>query len=398
MKKDSMITSVDLKLPMEKKPTSIPDFIQNSKFKGARTVANIIGPTYATGSSSPNEEIYYQEDLGLFPAVYEAWKNHWNLRTSPEDWWFYVACRISKAVDTAAKPANDNSGMVRKLFVDHDGKQDISIDLNLFFIDEVDYDSFFDQMRLEITKRIKLPAYATSMQNDFTTSTGTHRVASQINLMASTQQFFSFEMGLCGCGIKAVEMAGTQGDWDNLLTKFITVRKQLEPIMDRLEGLGQCFNSNRSWWDHVEYVFRMLAETYSQQGQTTSEEICDFWSDIFMVDDGWKYGPSGFGGHAAKQYNGWFVQLLLGKNKILVQDFFDEDNKEKMRGLNSVTMNITLKYEVPWITDKCTLTAGLMGFQVCDGNETTNGVPSVRPYHMWVMRLSPDSKARRPQT
>ncbi len=44
--------------------------------------------------------------LDLFSAVFEAWKNHWTLRTTPEDWWFPIACRISKAIDNAAKQEN----------------------------------------------------------------------------------------------------------------------------------------------------------------------------------------------------------------------------------------------------------------------------------------------------
>lgn len=399
---DSLMKPVDLKLPKNKKPTPVEKFIKDSKFQGARTVADIIGPTYAIGSSSTNEEIYYDEDLGLFPAVYEAWKNHWNLRTSPDDWWYYVACRIAKAVDTAAKPEKDKDGKVRKMFVDHEGKQAIAIGVNVNYIDEVDYDTFFDMMGSEITNRIKLPAYATTMQSDFTTSTGTHRVASQINLMASMQQFFSYEMMLCGCGIKAVEMAGTQDDWDNLLIKFTTVRKQLEPIMDRLDGLGFCYTGGMSWtswWDHVEHVFRMLAKTYSQskQGQTTDKDICDFWAGIFMVGEGWTHGPSGMRGHKAEAYNGWFVQLLFGTDEVLVQDFFDKENKEKMKGLNSVPMTISMTYMQPPITDECTLTAGLMGFQIHDGKQTFNGVPSVQPHHMWAMKLPPCSKVRRPR-
>ena len=326
--------------------------------------------------------------MGLFPAVYQAWKNHWNLRTSPEDWWYYVACRISKAVDTAAKEENDRDGKVRELFVDHEGKETITVNVPEFFIEDVNYDSFFETMSSEITRRVKVPEYAKSMQSNFTTSTSTHRVASQINLMASMQQFFSYEMGLCGCGIKSVEMLGTKADWDNLVTKLHTVKEQLKPILGRLDGLYS------GWWDHVEHIFRKLAETYSSQG-TANKEICDFWADIFMISNSWKYGPSGFGGEPAKKYNGWFVKLLLGHESVLVEDFFSKDNKEKMKGLNSVPMTISLMYKQPPVSDESTLTAGLMGYEVHDGAVTFNGVPSVQPHHMWAMKLPPKSKARR---
>eukprot|EP00529_Nitzschia_sp_RCC80_P021438 CAMPEP_0113518314 /NCGR_PEP_ID=MMETSP0014_2-20120614/42815_1 /TAXON_ID=2857 /ORGANISM="Nitzschia sp." /LENGTH=389 /DNA_ID=CAMNT_0000415747 /DNA_START=299 /DNA_END=1468 /DNA_ORIENTATION=- /assembly_acc=CAM_ASM_000159 len=383
-----MMNSVDLALPKDKKPTLMKTFWE-SRRTDPRTVANIIGPEYAVGSSSSTQNnIFYEEDLGLFPAVYEAWKNHWNLRTSPEDWWYYVACRIAKAVDNAAKDENDHDGKVRKLFVDHEGKEKITVDVPVFFIDEVEYGSFFATISSEIMKRIKVPEYAKSMQSFFSTSTNTHLVASHINLMASMQQFFSYEMALCGCGIKSVEMLGTQADWDSLVTKLHEVKKQLEPILGRLDGL------HSHWWTHVEHVFRKLAETYSSQG-VANKEICDFWAGIFMIGNGWTYGPSGMGRRPAKEYNGWFVKLLLGRESELVEDFFSKENKEKMKGLNSVPMTISMVWQQPPVKDEATLTAGLMGYQVHDGRETFNGIPSVQPHHMWAMKLPPDSKVRR---
>jgi Domain of unknown function (DUF4419) len=248
--------------------------------------------------------------------------------------------------------------------------------------------------------------YARAMQSDFSTSTPTHRVASQINLMASMQEFFTYEMAMYGCGIKAVELLGTQQDWDQLVIKLRQVKKELEPILNRLGDVDS------SWWDHVEYVFQKLAETYSSQQQqhqqtqstmtttttnTASKEICDFWADIFMISNAWKYGPSGQRMRCeVKQYNGWFVKFLLGRDKVLEEDFFDKENEELMKGLNSVPMTVSMTYQQPPMSADSTLIAGLMGYTVEPPKKTFNGVPSVQPHHMWAMKLPTDSPARRP--
>ena len=50
-------------------------------------------------------EIYVPEegaDTGLFASVLQAYKNHWVLRTSPDDWFFPVIRRIAQVVDENA--------------------------------------------------------------------------------------------------------------------------------------------------------------------------------------------------------------------------------------------------------------------------------------------------------
>mmetsp|Transcript_41318 Transcript_41318/g.125029 ORF Transcript_41318/g.125029 Transcript_41318/m.125029 type:complete len:406 (-) Transcript_41318:1143-2360(-) len=380
---------VDLLLPKRKKPT---DLKRLSYYRSPRTVKNLFGgahgKTYAIGSSAPDQKIYHERDLGLFECVYEAWKNHYNLRTTSEDWWFPVACKIAKAIDKAAKGEDSSAKKVRELFVNHEGKEKLCVDVDVFTIYEVDYDQFFSEMSSEITRRIKIPKYAEAMQNDFSTSSTTHRIGSQINLMASMQQFFSFEMGLCGCGIKGLEMLGEQKDWDALAEKLRLVKKQLEPIHDCLR-----WELPEEWWSHVERVFIRLAETYAASNSKQTAKVADFWADIFLVGKGWKHGPSGIGGHAAEEYNGWLVRFLTGRKTILKEEFFEESNVEKLKGLNSVPMTITMKYLKPPIQDEAELSAGILGFEIHE-KDTFNGVPSFQPYHAWALKLAPNSKIR----
>ena len=45
-------------------------------------------------------EIYsLPADCGMFAAVSIAYSYHYNLRTSPDDWWFCVIKRVAYAID-----------------------------------------------------------------------------------------------------------------------------------------------------------------------------------------------------------------------------------------------------------------------------------------------------------
>lgn len=377
------VRHLDLDLPKDKKPTDIADF--NSSFPFPLRAKDRIS-SYAVGSFKVDENIYHKEDLGLFQGVYEAWKNHWNLRTRPEDWWFPVACRIAKAIDKAAKSeAKSSEQSLRELFVAHDGKKNLCVDVDVFEIHEIKFDDFFQEMASQIGTNIKSPDFSRVMQNDFSCSTGTHQIASQINLMASMQEFFTYECGMMGCGIKGLEMIGEQRDWDALVTKLKKLRAILKPVEWSL-GLYS------DWWDHVEMVYRNLAKSFAASSSNENMAIARnkldiFWSNILIDGKGIKYyGPSGMQQKEVEQYNGWLIKFLTGRDRILKEDLSsDAETKEMFSGINRVPMKVTYKWKTPQTSEDVSLMAGVMGFQLHDENSTFNEVPSVEVNHMWCL-------------
>ena len=87
------------------------------------------------------EKIYSLRNCGLFGAVWTAYNNHWKLRTSDDDWWFCVIKRVACAIDY-----NSNKESVRKMFVDHEEKKTIEIQVNDPIIYTVKYSWFFAQI------------------------------------------------------------------------------------------------------------------------------------------------------------------------------------------------------------------------------------------------------------
>ena len=431
---DNQLVLVDLKLDRRLKPTSVKKYdkqvsgvgsafnTNSAKFPSQRLADSLIpSVSYAIGSctqsiTNDDDLVYYPiGDLGLFGCVYETWKNHWILRTCPEDWWFTVAKRIAKAVDDAAKPNRWGSEKVRELFVSHQGKETISVELNCYGIEDANYDTLFTAFASGIEQRIKVPEYAAYMQSDFGSSNPlTHTIASQINLMASMQEFFNFEMVCCGCGLRGIEMKGDISDWENLSLKLQRVRETLQPINKHL-------NLREEWWDHVFYVFQNLILTRKCCPQY-NPTVREFWKNILMDTKGTKWIGGG-GSMPGKPvdvdaYTGWLIKFVTGEDKILAEvlksrgDHKDDWKyiKEKLSGWNQVPMKVKLAYCNPVVEDTSTLVAGIVGFKIIheeegggnkkddDGSNsgnTTESVPSVEPHHMWAMLLPPDSPLRR---
>ena len=371
--------NVDLKLPSNKDPLDLAGWkVKNGESATIEALYSQGPKIYAVGSSDMST-LCYKRELGMFECVKEVWANHWNLRTSPEDWWFPVACRIAKAIHKAAK---SGSKQVREKFVDHEGKKEIKIELPVYDIYGIEYEGLFSIFSSEIRRRIKCPAFATCMQNDFSTTTASQKIAGEINLMAGMQEFFSYHVGMEGCGIKAVEMQGTQEDWEHLLVKFQQIRKELEPFARKLYLY-------EDWFDHVELVFRNLAKTYSSKDDPV---VAKFWADILMHSKAWQYGSSGFGdGCEVNAYNGWLIKFLLGQEHLHKIDLHDDETQKKLKTVNSVPMRLTFEYRDPIVSEESELVAGIAGYELVTPEKTFNAVPSLKPCHMWAMLVPPKS-------
>ena len=294
------------------------------------------------------ENIYSFGNDGLFSSVFTAYNNHWKLRTSPDDWWFCVIKRVACAIDKNAKKES-----IRKMFVDHEGKKTIEVELPNQSIHTVDYAWFFDEMAKRIQENVKVPEFVDGMTADFSTTTAVQKIVSQITLMYSVQEYFSYK-GITMCGIPAVEMLGTEDDWSRLKSKLKVLRTLLEPIENDL-GLAS------KWWDLVEKVFRELLATY--HGKPDKK----WWSHIVSYEAAFRSGQR-------SKFRGWITEFLEGKHAVPVG--------EMTTGL--VTVPLMLEDAISGVKDTATLVAGMLGVTL--HTDDTPGV-SVQPFQGWSLLL-----------
>ncbi|CAB3987224.1 chitinase-3 1 isoform X1 [Paramuricea clavata] len=293
-------------------------------------------------------------DCGLFNSVITAYNKHWKLRTSPEDWWFVVTRRVAIAIDK-----NSKKEAVRKMFVEHEDKKTLQVDVPVDNIYDVDYTWFFDEMSKEISKNVKVPSFVDVISADFSSTTPVQRIVSQITLMSSLQEFFEYKMMLL-CGIPGVEMLGTEEDWQKLLSKLEALKTLLEPIKNNL-GLGN------NWWSVIKDVFEKLLATYR------GKPDYDWWSRI-VTYEGFGSGPSG--------YTGWITKFM---------EMSDEPKElhEFTSGLVTVPLTIA---NPSGLEDTAALVAGCLGFTIHQDGE--DKVPSVQPFQGWSLLLPKNSPFR----
>jgi len=313
---------------------------------------------------------YNKTDTGLFGTIYEAWANHLNVRTCPEDWWLPVITRVSTLVDNKAYCAP-----VQKYFVNHQGKRNINIELPSFTIYDTDYTKMFNGFTQKINQMIIVPGYVDTITASFSTTTPEQLIGSQITIMKSFEKYFSYRMMMCGCGIKGLEMSGTEEDWRLLITKLTKLRELLAPIESTLEIAP--------YFAHVETVYNNLLKTFLRQ------DMDDWWSKVLMDCKGIKYGPSGMR-QKVDAYNGWIAFFCSGKDSPLNAEDLAIGKYDELSCLTYC--RLTLEDKINRISGESELIAGILGFKL--HKDTFNGVPSLQPAHGWALLLSESSPLR----
>ena len=123
----------DLKPGAFKNKTTIPlksliaDFIKEAEqsFPSDRRHVQNMSPTWGTDEIVHKGQGGTATDMGFFSTIMECYNNHWALKTAPDDWWCTIIRTIAIAIDD-----NSKNEKVRKLFVDHEGKKKLSVDVD----------------------------------------------------------------------------------------------------------------------------------------------------------------------------------------------------------------------------------------------------------------------------
>jgi len=292
----------------------------------------------------------------------------------PEDWWLPVITQVATLVDNYA-----DTDALRDYFVGgKPGKEEIVVEVPNFNIYDVDYNQVFLSFSQEINKRITVPDYVSTITASFSTTTPDQRIGSQITIMSSFQKYFDYTMVLGGCGLRAVEMAGTEQDWALLLEKLSSLRKLLSPIESTL-GISEYFNT-------VEVIYKNLLKTY--QGDP---EMCKWWSTVLIDSIDYEYGPSGSRRAEVQAYNGWLVFFCSGKEDLpLKASKLAAGEYPELSNLTTCPMKIV--DVIRKLEDNSQLVAGVLGWRECTDAE--NEVTSLQPVHGWALLLPEKSPLR----
>ncbi|XSG75282.1 DUF4419 domain-containing protein [Herpetosiphon llansteffanensis] len=201
-------------------------------------------------------------DHPLLSCLELAYGQHYPLVLTPDCIWLTITQGFSLHL-------NQNYQQLRQRLVQHSGKKSLHVDEVRTWPEAIE--RWVDQLTQALPKNL-----VQTLQCDFSTTTPTTRIASQIVLLESFQAYFEYEMTPI-CGIPNITLLGTPADWRSLAE-----RVQRLAVFDL------------AWWtERLAPICEGLILT--SEGQPPHS----FWQQIYHKID-----------FCGTQINGWITDLF----------------------------------------------------------------------------------------
>ncbi|EXX53190.1 uncharacterized protein OCT59_017843 [Rhizophagus irregularis] len=291
---------------------------------------------------------------GLAAAIFHAYNKHQHLRLTPDDIWLTIAQGVSQHI-------NYNAEKFRYRFVNHEGKEEISVYVEDILYHENscikgNWPEAINRLVVSTDEAVKKIDIKSLLKCNFSTTTNNSLTASRIVLLDTVKAYFSYKLYFA-CGIPKITLEGTLEDWVKLQEK-VTKLRQLDLDMD-------------FWLDKLDPVIWKFVETY--KGEIDEE----FWAKIISLN----YFGSG-GDFEDFEVNGWMTAFFPYKKdgKILENNSVEPSDIPNGR------------VEVPFTTDtgfSLKFVSGFLGSQqktLDDSNEVV-----VSPIIGWFVIDNKDS-------
>jgi hypothetical protein len=234
-----------------------------------------------SGSDTSSQVIPYGN--GFVEGVIRAFEQDLHLVLRPDDVWLAIITQFSFYV-------NANVEAVRHLFVAHEGKKALKVDIRPTPVEAIDFGSFAQQMTLLIHANVKDPKLREWAMPNFTTTTDNDKSVAAIVMMGTLQKYFEYI--LCGgCGFPSVTLLGERADW--------------EEILRRVEKLPSYGEQPATWAKLlIPVIKRMVVSFWLPE----SKEIKEFWLKTVHSN-----GEDGSG--SRKTLSGWITAFCFWSEK-----------------------------------------------------------------------------------
>lgn len=272
----------------------------------------------------------------FYEAVSRSYFDHRPLVLSPDMIWLLIEQGFASHV-------NSNHNELRHMFVDFEGKKNLQINVTgdpaLSVVDNMliqNWDSIiqrFPPMIAEYTG----DELMNTLTADFSTTTSTERIASEIAIMKAMENYFEYEVFIAACGIPEITLLGTTDDW----LKVIEKTKKLSKY-------------NLEWWTNR---LVPILEQFVRASQNDIDK--KFWKNIYKYHSGTGCKRTLFPKPAYA--DGWFVNFFpYDKDGNKISETIKD---ESVLPNEMVTVEIKLKamYEDTIVEKNLLLSAGFIG-------------------------------------
>ncbi|WP_029279085.1 DUF4419 domain-containing protein [Pedobacter borealis] len=254
----------------------------------------------------PDSLVYYGEHPFL-TGILNSYIDHRPFVISPDIFWLLISQGFARHI-------TQNAEELRSQMVNFEGRKTLTIVSNKIQIGspQSDWASIFPQFNEQINDYTgkKLVGILTS---DFTTTTPTSKIVSQVTIMEAVKSYFEFKVIIIGCGIPKITIEGTTQDWKKLLekTKYLAKYKL-------------------DWWTNE--LIPILEEIIAAKKGKVDK---DFWMNMVKYHTEKKYGT-------VNTIDGWIVKFF---------PYTKEGNKTGLKPITSVNSLASEIVKVPFILE-----------------------------------------------
>ena len=252
----------------------------------------------------PDSLVYYGEHPFL-TGILNSYIEHRPFVISPDIFWLLISQGFARHI-------TQNAEELRSKMVNFDGRKTVTVvsDKIVLGNPQSDWASIFPQFNEQVNDYTgkKLVGILTS---DFTTTTPTSKIVSQVTIMEAVKSYFEFKVIIIGCGIPRITIEGTTQDWKKLLekTKYLSQYKL-------------------DWW--TSELIPVLEEIIAaKKGKVNT----DFWMNMVKYHTEKKYGT-------VNTIDGWIVKFF---------PYTKEGNKTGLKPITSINNLASEIVKVPFI-------------------------------------------------
>jgi len=167
----------------------------------------------------------------LMQASHIAYSDHLPLILTPDIIWYCIS-------NAAAIYINKYSEELRKTFVDHEGKQTITV--QMLNRPGKEWDSVFNKLSGQIKEKTK-NGIVDMLEANFSTTNAISKVSSQIVIMDAMQKYFDYRISTI-CGIPEIRLAGIKEDWIDIKKRTNNLVKLIPKFQNWVNILNGIFD------------------------------------------------------------------------------------------------------------------------------------------------------------
>ncbi|MES2829476.1 MAG: DUF4419 domain-containing protein [Bacteroidota bacterium] len=198
-------------------------------------------------------------DLGTHPVIagyLKAYQNHYPLTFSPDIAWLLICQGFANHI-------NYDPEKFRSRVAGFDGKKTLTVTRDGSGIKDFadfQWENIFPEFTDQIAKYAGKELIG-NLTADFTTTTPTSLVTSQIAIMESMREFYNYKLMIMGCGISEVTVEGTVKDWEKIMTRLEYLEDfdlkwwtaELKPVIQKIIDTKKGKLDKQFWMNMVKY-------------------------------------------------------------------------------------------------------------------------------------------------